>query len=261
MARRLSWDGPDIRRGQGRTSAEALEELVRLPRRSGRLPTRSSRRRGGCRPLLPRSLRILTGPTSGCARRWRPAASISSTRTRPRRSTTPWPAASGHHHADGVGQDALLQRAGAQRDPAGSVERARCICFRPRRSRRISSPSCTPCRTSVDATTASRSACSPTTAIRRRTRGARFAARAHVVLSNPDMVHSGILPHHPRWAKLFENLRYVVIDELHAYRGVFGSHLTKCCGGCAASAGTTARSRCSCARRRRSPIRASWPKR
>jgi DEAD/DEAH box helicase domain-containing protein len=50
--------------------------------------------------------------------------------------------------------------------------------------------------------------------------------RAHVVLSNPDMIHSGILPHHHRWAKLFENLRYVVIDELHAYRGVFGSHLT-----------------------------------
>ena len=50
-------------------------------------------------------------------------------------------------------------------------------------------------------------------------------ARAHLVLSNPDMVHSGILPHHPRWAKLFENLRYVIIDELHAYRGVFGSHL------------------------------------
>src|SRR5262245_13441091 len=49
--------------------------------------------------------------------------------------------------------------------------------------------------------------------------------RAHAVLSNPDMVHSGILPHHPRWAKLFENLRYVVVDELHAYRGVFGSHL------------------------------------
>jgi len=49
--------------------------------------------------------------------------------------------------------------------------------------------------------------------------------KAHVVLTNPDMVHSGILPHHPRWAKLFENLRFVVIDELHAYRGVFGSHL------------------------------------
>jgi DEAD/DEAH box helicase domain-containing protein len=50
--------------------------------------------------------------------------------------------------------------------------------------------------------------------------------RAHIVLSNPDMVHSGILPHHPRWAKLFENLDFIVIDELHAYRGVFGSHLT-----------------------------------
>src|SRR4029450_12221821 len=50
-------------------------------------------------------------------------------------------------------------------------------------------------------------------------------ARAHLVLSNPDMLHSGILPHHPRWAKLFENLKYIVIDELHAYRGVFGSHL------------------------------------
>ena len=50
-------------------------------------------------------------------------------------------------------------------------------------------------------------------------------SRARLVLSNPDMVHSGILPHHPRWAKLFENLRYVIIDELHAYRGVFGSHL------------------------------------
>lgn len=49
--------------------------------------------------------------------------------------------------------------------------------------------------------------------------------RAHIVLSNPDMLHSGILPHHPRWAKLFENLKFVVIDELHAYRGVFGSHL------------------------------------
>ena len=50
-------------------------------------------------------------------------------------------------------------------------------------------------------------------------------ARAQVILPNPDMLHSGILPHHPKWARLFENLRYIVIDELHAYRGVFGSHL------------------------------------
>jgi DEAD/DEAH box helicase domain-containing protein len=48
---------------------------------------------------------------------------------------------------------------------------------------------------------------------------------AHIALTNPDMLHAGILPHHPRWAKLFENLRFIVIDELHAYRGVFGSHL------------------------------------
>src|SRR5437588_2117440 len=50
-------------------------------------------------------------------------------------------------------------------------------------------------------------------------------ARANLVLTNPDMLHSGILPHHTKWANLFQNLRYVVIDELHAYRGVFGSHL------------------------------------
>ncbi len=50
-------------------------------------------------------------------------------------------------------------------------------------------------------------------------------ARGHIVLTNPDMLHSGILPHHTKWLKLFENLKYVVIDELHNYRGIFGSHL------------------------------------
>ena len=49
--------------------------------------------------------------------------------------------------------------------------------------------------------------------------------KGHIVLTNPDMLHTGILPHHTRWTRLFENLRYVVIDELHTYRGVFGSHL------------------------------------
>jgi DEAD/DEAH box helicase domain-containing protein len=49
--------------------------------------------------------------------------------------------------------------------------------------------------------------------------------RANVVLTNPDMLHSGILPHHTKWAKCFENLKYFVIDELHYYRGVYGSHL------------------------------------
>jgi DEAD/DEAH box helicase domain-containing protein len=49
--------------------------------------------------------------------------------------------------------------------------------------------------------------------------------RGHIVLSNPDMLHAGILPHHTKWMRLFENLRYIVLDELHTYRGVFGSHL------------------------------------
>ena len=56
---------------------------------------------------------------------------------------------------------------------------------------------------------------------------ARRAVRAagHIVITNPDMLHTGILPHHTKWQKLFQNLRYVVIDELHGYRGVFGSHV------------------------------------
>lgn len=47
----------------------------------------------------------------------------------------------------------------------------------------------------------------------------------HIVITNPDMLHSAILPNHTKWVSLFENLKYVVIDELHTYRGVFGSHV------------------------------------
>jgi len=56
---------------------------------------------------------------------------------------------------------------------------------------------------------------------------ARQAIRVHgdIVVSNPDMLHQAILPHHTKWAQFFENLRYIVIDELHTYRGVFGSHV------------------------------------
>jgi DEAD/DEAH box helicase domain-containing protein len=56
---------------------------------------------------------------------------------------------------------------------------------------------------------------------------ARRAARERcgVLLTNPDMLHSGILPHHANWARFFACLRFVVIDELHTYRGIFGSHL------------------------------------
>lgn len=47
----------------------------------------------------------------------------------------------------------------------------------------------------------------------------------HIVLTNPDMLHSGILPHHTKWVSLFENLKYIIVDELHTYKGVFGSHV------------------------------------
>ncbi|HTP02082.1 MAG TPA: DEAD/DEAH box helicase [Anaerolineales bacterium] len=57
--------------------------------------------------------------------------------------------------------------------------------------------------------------------------GRRSAIRknARIILSNPDMLHTGILPHHTNWADFFRGLRYVVIDEVHTYRGVFGSHI------------------------------------
>ncbi len=50
-------------------------------------------------------------------------------------------------------------------------------------------------------------------------------AKAHVVVTNPDMLHAGILPHHTKWARFLQNLSFVVIDEIHHYRGVFGSHV------------------------------------
>ena len=57
--------------------------------------------------------------------------------------------------------------------------------------------------------------------------GLRRAVRSdgNIVVTNPDMLHSGILPHHTSWVRLFQHLRYIVVDELHAYRGLFGSHL------------------------------------
>jgi DEAD/DEAH box helicase domain-containing protein len=49
--------------------------------------------------------------------------------------------------------------------------------------------------------------------------------RGSIVITNPDMLNAGILPHHTKWAAFFKNLKYIVVDELHIYRGVFGSHL------------------------------------
>ncbi len=55
----------------------------------------------------------------------------------------------------------------------------------------------------------------------------RVSARKNgrLIVTNPDMLHAGILPNHPKWMKIFDGLKYIVIDELHTYRGVFGSHL------------------------------------
>ena len=72
---------------------------------------------------------------------------------------------------------------------------------------------------------------------------ARQAIRLHgdIVVSNPDMLHQAILPHHTKWAQFFENLRYVVIDEVHTYAGVFGSHVANVLRRSSASARSTAR--------------------
>jgi DEAD/DEAH box helicase domain-containing protein len=55
----------------------------------------------------------------------------------------------------------------------------------------------------------------------------RQAARKNgrLIVTNPDMLHTGVLPNHPKWVKIFDGLRYIVLDELHTYRGIFGSHL------------------------------------
>jgi len=57
------------------------------------------------------------------------------------------------------------------------------------------------------------------------TRRPSIRKNARIVLSNPDMLHTGILPHHANWADFFSNLKFVVVDEAHVYRGVFGSHV------------------------------------
>ena len=58
-----------------------------------------------------------------------------------------------------------------------------------------------------------------------RSERAAIRKRSNLVLTNPDMLHVGILPHHASWANLFSNLAFVVVDEAHVYRGVFGSHI------------------------------------
>ena len=153
------------------------------------------------------------------------------------------------------GKIAVLHPAGGRRGDDGGQPR-RCTCSRPRRWRRTRSPNC------WSSTAPATSACAPT--FDGDTPGdARQAIRLHgdIVVSNPDMLHQAILPHHTKWAQFFENLRYVVIDEIHTYRGVFGSHvanvlrrLKRIC----AFYGVRRNSSCA---RRRSAIRRSMPRR
>jgi DEAD/DEAH box helicase domain-containing protein len=51
-------------------------------------------------------------------------------------------------------------------------------------------------------------------------------ARANIILTNPDMLHVTLLPLHEKWSRIFKNLKYVVVDEAHTYRGVFGAHVS-----------------------------------
>jgi len=113
---------------------------------------------------------------------------------------------------------------------------ARCTSFPPKPSRKTS------CAELHDLTSVSKtaSAFSPTMAIHQPTPAKPSAKKSQSFLTNPDMLHTGILPHHTRWTRLFENLRYIVLDELHTYRGVFGSHLCNVLRRFAASLASTA---------------------
>jgi DEAD/DEAH box helicase domain-containing protein len=90
--------------------------------------------------------------------------------------------------------------------------------------------------------------------------GLRQAVRhsGHIVVTNPDMLHAGILPHHTKWVKLFQNLKYIVIDEVHQYRGVFGSHLANVFAASSESAVFTVPLRCLFSAQLLSPTPASW---
>ena len=113
----------------------------------------------------------------------------------------------------------------------------------------------------LDRLPACRASCRPsTTATRRRTSAPLLRRTATILLSNPDMLHVGILPGHERWAEFLHHLRYVVLDEAHVYRGVFGSHvaqvvrrLRRLC------APVRLATRASCSPRRPSPTRRSSP--
>ena len=83
--------------------------------------------------------------------------------------------------------------------------------------------------------------------------------RGDIVVSNPDMLHQAILPHHTKWAQFFESLAFIVVDELHSYRGVFGSHVANVFRRLQRICQFYGAARNSSSRRPPSPTRPSWP--
>ena len=156
-----------------------------------------------------------------CGARWPTAASPSSIPTRPKPSGDRAGPKRGGGDAHRQRQDAVLQPAGAEPAAAPIPARAPCTCFP---TKALAEDQLHELQTAIDGMGSEIRAFTYDGDTPQDARKA-IRQRANMVLTNPDMLHSGILPHHTRWAKLFENLRYIVIDELHYYRGVYGSHL------------------------------------
>ena len=161
-----------------------------------------------CRPICIRR----------CSRRSRRAAWSGSTRTRPPRSRPRAPRPHDRHHRHGQRQVARVQPAGARHARRTTRAPARSTSTPPRRSPRTRRASCP---SSGRASCATRS----TTATRRARSARAIRDRSNLILTNPDMLHVGVLPHHKSWGDVLANLAWVVVDEAHVYRGVFGSHV------------------------------------
>ena len=174
-----------------------------IPAREARtapLPTRSTRASGG---------------------RSRRAGSSRSTPTRPRRSRPSPPARTSPSSRRPRRARRCATRCRRSRRWPTTRPRAPSSCSRPRRSARTRSAS----SRSSPGQPSWRSRRRPTTATRPAPIRSAIRTAGQVVVTNPDMLHSAILPHHTKWFQLFEQLRIIVVDELHTYRGVFGSHV------------------------------------
>ena len=205
-----TWRGPESRRID---LADLLDRLVSESAGAvtavRRFPARPARDRPDSRHDRPAS----RGRAAGAGDR----GALHAPGPRPRAARQGWPLRRGD--ADGLRQDALLQPAGP---PGALVEPAtRALYLFPTKA--LAQDQLAELEQLAQALPALRIHTYDGDTPQDARRAVR--ARANVVLTNPDMLHAGILPHHTKWLGLFQNLRYVVIDELHTYRGVFGSHL------------------------------------